>query len=295
MVSLFVQRGDTVLIENPTFFGALDALRLAGARMVPLHVGDDHIDVGTLRERVLAHRPRLVYVTPTFHNPTGVVMPSSHRRELARIAGELEVPLVEDGTLADLAIGMAPPPPVAAHAPDGSVISIGSLSKLFWGGLRVGWVRGPLAIIGQLARVKSATDLGSPVLTQVVATQLLTVVDRARAMRGDQLGRRRDVLASLIREHMPAWTFRPPEGGMFLWVRVPSVDTRYLAQCAARHGVAVTSGALYSVDGTQTDRLRVPFLLEPSVLCEGIARLAAAWAECARTTPAGGINARPLV
>lgn len=296
VVSLFVQRGDTALIESPTFFGALDALRLAGARVVPLDLGEAHIDVETLRERVMAHRPRLVHLAPTFHNPTGAVMPASDRRDVARIAVDLDVPIVEDGTLADLSIDLSsPPPPIAAHAPQRGVISIGSLSKLFWGGLRVGWVRGPLPVISQLARLKSATDLGSPVLTQVIATQLFTALDRARAIRREQLGHRRDVLASAIRELLPAWTFREPAGGMFLWVQVPTVDARLLAQCAARHGVAVTPGALFSVDGAQADRVRVPFLLEPSVLREGTKRLAAAWAECARTRPVNGVDARPLV
>jgi DNA-binding transcriptional MocR family regulator len=295
-VSLFVQRGDTVLVESPTFFGALDALRLAGARVVALHVGDAHIDVGMLRDRVIAHRPRFVYLTPTFQNPTGAVMPAADRREVSRIAGDLDVHVIEDGTLADLSIGASStPPPIAAHAPDSGLLSIGSLSKLFWGSLRVGWVRGPLPVISQLARLKSATDLGSPVLTQVIATQLFTALDRARAIRAEQLGQRRDVLMTLIREHLPTWQFREPAGGMFLWVRVPSVDTRYLAQCAARHGVAVTPGALFSVDGTQADRLRVPFLLEPSVLREGTERLAAAWAECAHTKAVNGMEAWPIV
>lgn len=277
--SLFVQRGDTVLIETPAFFGALEVFRLAGAHLVGVPVGPHHVRAVDLRERVLAHQPRLVHLTPTCHNPTGAVMPDSTRREIARLVAETGVTLVEDGTLAELSGDDEAPAPIATFSKDAPVVSIGSLSKLYWAGLRIGWVRGPSALVRRMARVKSAADLGSPVLTQAIAARLLSAHAEARALRRRQLRKRRDVLVALVREHLPEWTFEVPAGGLFLWAHLPGVDARFFAQCAARHRVALTPGSLFSVDESHTEYLRLPFLLDEPELRLGVERLAAAWHE----------------
>jgi DNA-binding transcriptional MocR family regulator len=285
VVSLLVQRGDPVLLENPTYFGALDAYRLSGARLIPLDVGDRHVDAGVLRERVRAARPALIHLTPTFNNPTGAVMPAEHRIEATRVARAAGAVIVEDGTLSELSIdGLKVPAPLAAHAPEDTVLTIGSLSKLYWGGLRIGWIRGPIALIRQLTRLKTASDLGCPVMTQAVATQLLSVVDRAKAIRSEQLKRRRDLLVSMLNEGLPDWSFRSPSGGLFVWAAIPGVDTRYLAQAAIRQGVAITPGALFSITDAHDHALRIPFLLDEPLLRLGVERLATAWREC---RPAG--------
>jgi DNA-binding transcriptional MocR family regulator len=279
VTSLFVQRSDTVLIETPAFFGALDVLRLAGARLVGVPVGPHHVQAAHLRDRIAAHQPRLIHLTPTCHNPTGAVMPDSTRREIAKIAGESGITVVEDGTLGELTGDDRTPAPIAACAGDAPVLTIGSMSKVYWAALRIGWVRGPSAMIRRLARVKSAADLGSPAVTQAIAVQLLALHDQAREMRRRQLSARRDVLAALVREHLPEWHFDLPDGGLFLWVRLPGVDARSFAQCAARHRVALTPGSLFSVDEAHTEYLRLPFLLDEPDLRLGVERLAAAWHE----------------
>jgi DNA-binding transcriptional MocR family regulator len=296
VVSLFVQRGDPVVIENPTFFGALDALRLSGAQLIPVDVGERHIDVGVLRDRVLSARPRLIHLTPSFHNPTGAVMPTQSRIDVTRLAREAGVVVVEDGTLSEMSIdGPNLPAPMAAHAPEDTVLSIGSLSKLYWGGLRIGWLRGPVPLIRQLTRLKSAMDLGCPVMTQAIATQLLSVIDRAKAIRREQFGERRNVLASLLTEFLPEWSFAKPAGGLFVWASVPDVDTRYLAQSAIRHGVAITPGALFSINESHDHALRVPFLLEEPLLRRGVERLSKAWSECRGTSAGRTFHDRTIV
>ena len=176
--ALYLQRGDSVLVEDPAYFGALDAFRVAGARVSPLPVDAGGVPPAVLRDSITATAARLIYLTPTFQNPTGAVMPKAARREVARIAVELGVPVIDDGTLADLVLDGAPPPLIARFAPAAPVLTIGSLSKLMWPGLRIGWVRAPEPIVERLARLKSANDLGSPLLTQA---------DRGPAARG--LGR----------------------------------------------------------------------------------------------------------
>ncbi len=164
--ALYLQRGDSVLVEDPGYFGALDAFRVAGARVSPLPVEAGGVPIGVLRDRIIATAARLVYLTPTFQNPTGAVMPVAARKEVARIASELAIPVIDDGVLAEMALDGPTPPWIAAYAPSAPVLTIGSLSKLAWPGLRAGWVRAPEPIIERLARLKSANDLGSPLVTQ---------------------------------------------------------------------------------------------------------------------------------
>ncbi|MBV9507146.1 MAG: PLP-dependent aminotransferase family protein, partial [Acidobacteriia bacterium] len=243
---LYLQRGDSALLEDPTYFGALDAFRAAGARLAGLAVESDGISPATLRQRIVATSPRLIYLTPTFQNPTGALMPRLARKEVARITAELGVPVIDDCTFFDLALEGSPPPPIAAFAPDAPVITIGSVSKLIWPGLRIGWVRAPEPIVEKLARLKSAMDLGSPLLTQAVAARLLSEVESIRDLRRQQLKPRRDLLASLLRNRLPNWKFRMAAGGLFLWVKLPAGDARQLAQTALRHGVVILPGPLMS-------------------------------------------------
>jgi DNA-binding transcriptional MocR family regulator len=157
------------------------------------------------------------------------------------------------------------------------VLTIGSLSKLVWPGLRLGWIRAPEPIIQRLARLKSAMDLASPITTQAVAARLFGALDVVRALRRQQLKPRRDLLASLLGERIPEWTFRVPHGGLFLWVELPSGDAREFAQFAVRHGVVALPGSTLSADESHTTFLRIPFLAEPETLRRGVDRLATAW------------------
>jgi DNA-binding transcriptional MocR family regulator len=267
------------LVENPTFFGALQALRLKGARLASVAVGPRHVEPASLRDRILAHGPRMVYLTPTHHNPTGAVMPETARSEIARLAQEFGTPVIEDCTLADMELDGKAPKPIAAFASGGGVVSIGSLSKLFWSSLRIGWIRASVPAIAQLARVKTADDLGSPLLTQTIASQLLTMVREARAIRRDQLRGRRDLLMQLLRKHFPEWTFSSPAGGVFLWVDIGGRDSRRFSQVASRLGVALTPGSMFAADDSFSDFLRIPFLLEEEQLRAGTVRLREAWDE----------------
>jgi DNA-binding transcriptional MocR family regulator len=276
--ALFVQRGDSVLAEDPTYFGALDAFRAVGARVSPMPVPLNGVRPSVIRDRIVATAARLVYLMPAFQNPTGAVMPKAARKELAQLVMELGVPVIDDRTVAEIILdGKAPPPPIAVDCPDGMVLTIGSLSKLVWAGLRIGWVRAPEPIIQRLARLKTATDLGSPLLTQQIAVRLLGALDEFRELRRLQLAPRRDLLVALLQRRLPEWKFRVPLGGLFLWVDLPQSDAREYAQVALRHGVIVLPGPVMSAAEEQLRFLRLPFLAEPETLTMGVTRLAAAW------------------
>jgi DNA-binding transcriptional MocR family regulator len=277
VAALLVRPGDAVVVEEPTYPGALDVFGRLGARIVPVPAGTSWARAGVLREAVEANAPRLVYLLPDCANPTGQVMPESRRREIARLADEHQVYVVEDNSLADVVLEPRGIPPVAAFSRTGRVLTLGSLSKVAWGGLRVGWVRGPVEFIDPLGRLKAATDFGMSVLPQAVALRVLDELPAIAAARRAVLRQRRDLAERELARRLPEWTWTQPEGGLSLWIRLPAGTGDGLAQVALRHGVDVTPGSAHAVDGAFDDHLRLCYGPPPAVLREGIARLAAAW------------------
>jgi DNA-binding transcriptional MocR family regulator len=274
----FVSPGATAVTESPTYPGALDALRTVGARLLTVPSGQAGMRTEDLAALLRRTEVRLVYVIPTFHNPTGAVLPAPARRVLADLAADTQVPILEDLTPAGVELGgERPPPPVAAGARRGTVLVAGSLSKLCWGGLRIGWLRGPQLLIARLARLKAALDLACPVVTQLAAARLLPVVDEVQARRREQLAPRLDLLRDLLRAYLPDWRWQEPMGGLTLWVRVPEGDTADFAAVALQHGVAIVPGRHFCADGRGGDHLRLTFALAPSELETGVERLARAW------------------
>jgi DNA-binding transcriptional MocR family regulator len=275
--ALCLERGDAALVEDPTYFGALDAFRVAGARLSTVPVSAGGVMPAALRDRIAATAARLVYLTPTCQNPTGAVMGATARKEIARIASDTGTPIIDDRTMADLVLEGAPPAPLAACAPHAPILTIGSLSKLIGPSLRAGWLRAPEPLIQRLARVKTAMDLGSPLVTQAVAARLIGVIDKARTLRQRQLRPRRDRLTSLLKAHLPEWKFSRPAGGLFLWVRLPGGDAREFAQVALRYGVVIVPGPNMSADEQHAQFIRLTFLWDADTLATGVGRLATAW------------------
>jgi DNA-binding transcriptional MocR family regulator len=214
---------------------------------------------------------------PTFHNPTGCVVPAQARRELARLCQVRGIPFIEDNTLAELALGTRPPLPLAAYARSAPVASVGSLSKVFWAGLRVGWIRAPRPVIAQLGRLKAVTDLGTSLVSQAIAVNLLADADRIWDLRRRELAERLTLLQDLLGRHLPGWTWRPPEGGLCVWARLPDGSSADLAQIAGRHGVLIAPGSVMSPTGRFDEYVRLPFDYREERLEQGIGRLGRAW------------------
>lgn len=290
-----LQPGETALVESPTFPGALDALRAARARLVSVSVGTDGVLPGAVHQLLTRTQARLVYVTPTFNNPTGAVQPIETRQRLARLAAEFQVPLIEDHSLADLAFGDPPPPPVGSNPAGGTVVTVGSLSKLFWGGLRVGWVRAPRHLIERLTQRKVVADISSPVLDQLAAVHLLRRLEEVRRRRCDEMRARREQLAELLGELLPDWSWRLPQGGVCLWVRLPTGDAREFAGVALRHGVIAVAGPQFAPGEAWIDHMRLPITASPDHLSEGVARLSKAWREYVPTAAWPAAQQRAVV
>jgi DNA-binding transcriptional MocR family regulator len=298
VAALYLQPGDAVALEDPNYPGALDIFNYARARLVPIPVTADGANVDRLREAVVRESPRLIYLVPSFHNPTGALMPEANRRMVARLAADTATPLLEDLTLADLDLDAPPPPPIAAAVPGAPVLTVGSLSKLVWAGLRIGWVRAEAPVIARLARFKVLSDLGSSVPGQVLAARLLGRAAAIREARRQQARERRLALEQALAAALPDWTWRRPAGGLCLWVRLPHGNAEELARFAQRHGVAIVPGPTCSPRDAWESYLRLPFVLGDDEMREGIARLARAWedyAPAARPGPPRTAPAQPSV
>ena len=267
----FVRPGSRVLVEAPTYPGALEAFREEAAVLRPLPVGLNGFEAAA-RE----HSPALGYVISTFHNPTGAVLPALARRRLAEAAAASGVPLVDDEVLSDLAFpGQETPPPLAAYGD--TVISVGSLSKIVWAGLRIGWIRAPVPVIARLARLRAVHDLGGNIPSQLAAAELLPSVGALRQRHGAQAQARHDHLRAELAEHLPSWDAPAVRGGQTLWIRLPYGDGTSFAQAALRHGVAVLPGSGLDAAGRCEENLRVHFYADPGQLSEAVHRLAEAW------------------
>ena len=272
--------GDLVVTEAQSYPGALDAFRMLDAHLLGVEVGPNGADVGQLRA-ALRRRPALVYLQPSGQNPTGRTMPQAARTMVVDALAEVDTVLIEDLTMADMWFDEPPPPPLSAHprAPLDRILTVGSLSKSIWGGLRVGYIRGSRTTIARLARLKASTDLSSSLLNQALAVRLLEHHDDIVAGKRAHLEARAALLADLLTEHLPEWSWLPPQGGLSLWVDLGWGTSAELGPHAARHGVSIAPSAVHDVHGRSRHRLRFPVTRYPDVVEQAVERLADAWAE----------------
>ncbi|MFZ3473765.1 PLP-dependent aminotransferase family protein [Streptomyces sp. 4.24] len=281
VVSLLCRPGDRVMTENPTYANALDALRHARLRTGSIAVSDAGWDLEIAESALRQTVPRLAYVIPDFHNPTGALMPREQRVRLLEATRRTGTWLVVDETIADIALDVPAPAPLASLAARGGaehVVTIGSLSKTHWGGLRVGWVRATAKMITELTAVRVASDMTGSVLDQLVALPLLAGLERSLPGRLEQLRAQRAALVASLERHTPEWSWQLPPGGLSLWVDLGEPVSSALAERAAGAGVHIGRGARFGVDpGTFEHRLRIPYSLPADRLDEGVRRLAAAF------------------
>jgi len=276
VLRLSVPAGAPVLVESPTYPNALAALAARRAR-ISTHGLDSATgwDGELLLEALRQIRPRLTYVIPEFHNPTGHLMAAGLRERLVAAAHAAGTELVVDESFVDLALDVAEmPPPVVLFDRHSRVISIGGMSKAYWGGLRIGWVRASAPLVQRLAAIRVGVDMASPVLEQLVAVRLLRQADTIVAARREQLRLRRDTLMSALREMLPEWSFHVPAGGVTLWAELDGPISSALSRAAEDVGVRLAPGPRFGLDGTLERFLRLPFTLAPDDLTEAVRRLA---------------------
>lgn len=266
--------GDRVLMESPTYPNAIAAVRSSGARPVALPVDPSGWATGILEAALRQTSPRAAYLMPDFQNPTGALMPDDQRQRVGAALGRSHTITIIDETLVDLPgpdAPLPPPRPLAATAP--GAITLGSTSKAFWGGLRVGWLRAPLDVMPVLTEARLTLDLGAPILEQLVLVRLLEDQESILRERRNHLATSRDALADALGTLLPSWRFSMPAGGLSLWVQLPEPMSTALTIAAERHDVLLAPGPQFAVEGGLERWIRLPYTGSPEVLRDAVSRL----------------------
>jgi len=279
---VLLARGDRALVEQPSYPHASDALLLAGARLVPVSVTvGAGWDVAALETAIRRTSPVLGYLMPDFHNPTGESMPEELRERVIGLANGQGTVLVVDETAGELNIDrpgkLLPFAAYADTAQQASVITIGSVGKSVWDGLRVGWVRADAGIIQKLTAARPAGDFGTPVLEQLVVGELLHDMDGILLARQAQLRAGRDHVLARLAERFPEWTPGRPAGGIATWVNLGSAVSSQLTLAARGQGLLITAGPRFGQGGTLERFLRIPIGFPVPELDRGLTALGLAW------------------
>ena len=273
----FLDRGDTVVVEAPTYLGAIQAFRRFEADVVGVPVDDAGLEVDEL-ERLLARglRPKLLYTIPDHQNPAGVSLSVERRRGLAELADRYGFVLVEDVAYRELDFAGAALPSLWSMAPD-RVVQAGTTSKTFFPGVRLGWAAAPAAVAAELVAAKQTTDQCAGALGQRMYEEYVRRgwIDEQLARSRELYRRKAELALAALDRHLPTARWTTPRGGFFTWVTLPA-ESHDLARRAAEGGVAVVPGTLFYVDGRGGDSVRLSFsMVDESLIDAGIERLAA--------------------
>ncbi|WP_028645442.1 MocR-like transcription factor YczR [Nocardioides sp. URHA0020] len=290
----FTGPGDRVLVETPTYPNATDALRHAGARLTPSPVDPEGWDLDAVAATVRQTSPRLAYLIPDFQNPTGHLMSDDQRAAYAEVLRRAHTVAVVDEAHQALALeGQPMPRPFAAYAPE--TITIGSASKSFWGGLRLGWIRAPRGQMERLTQARVSMDLGAPVLEQLVLARLLGDADEILTANRVRLRSQRDALIGAVEDLLPDWDFHRPSGGLALWCQLPGAFGTALATEAERRGVIIAPGPVFAAEGGLDRFVRIPWTRPADELTEAVRRVAAAWSVVRERPVSSGRTTRVMV
>jgi DNA-binding transcriptional MocR family regulator len=297
VVEALLQPGDRVLVEHPTYPGAVGMVTAAGGRCVPVPVdaADPDAVVAAAHLAVRQSSPRLAFLMPDFSNPSGARLSAAGRRRLAATLWQQGVLTVVDEVTAELWLDdEGPLPPYAAGLPDAATVTVGGLSKAVWGGLRIGWVRTDAALAASLAVTLSRRQLSVGPLDQLTAAALLRDLDAVLAGRRALLRERRGVLLAELAARLPHWTAPHPGGGLSAWCALPAgSSSAALSAAAAPLGLLLAEGRAFGTGTAFDDHLRLPFTLPPDRLRTAVAVLASVDAAL-RSGPVATRPARPV-
>ncbi len=287
---IFINRGDRILVESPTYLGALQAWNAYGAEYITVPADEDGMRTDLLEE-ALRIGPKFIYVLPNFQNPTGTTLPLDRRQKVVELADRYGVPIVEDDPYGQLRYEGVDLPAVELLDSQmrmtpgnytGNVIYLSTFSKILAPGLRLAWVIAPKEVIRKLSLAKQGTDLHTSTFNQIVAHEVGQhgFIDRHVKVIQDTYRVRRDAMLDALDEHMPegvSWT--KPQGGLFLWVTLPQqFNATEMLQEAIAEKVAYVPGEFFHPDGSGKNTMRLNFsFCNPELINEGISRLGKAF------------------
>jgi 2-aminoadipate transaminase len=278
LVRVFVDKGDIAVVERPTFIATLQALDTCEAEFLSAPMDDQGLIVDELQRRLDGITPKLICAQPNFQNPSGVSMSLPRRMQLAHLAGQRGIPIVEDDPYAELIYEGEALPSIKSFDTAGLTLYLGSFSKILMPGLRIGWVAGPAEVLEKMAVVKQSSDLHTDGLVQRVVNvmvrsgELPTHIEKLKT----EYRLRRDAMLAALAEHFPpeaSWTH--PRGGLFVWVELPDdVSCAELVRPAVDRLVLFPPGAGFFRDGTGQNTMRLNFSNQPAEsIREGVKRL----------------------
>jgi 2-aminoadipate transaminase len=272
---VFLDPGDVVLVESPTYLAALQAFAAYQVRFVTVPSDEHGMRVEQLAELIETHRPKLIYLVPSFQNPSGTTLPQDRRSELVQIAAEHQVAILEDDPYGELAFQGAPPRPIAAQS-HGNVLYLGTFSKTLAPGMRIGWIWGDPTVIRKATIAKQAADLHTATLAQRAATTLLSRFDYAGHVAHicDVYAERCQTMLTALTAHTEGCRWVTPTGGMFVWLQLPDgLNAAELLQTAIARKVAFVPGAAFFCDNVRHDYVRLNFSNQPPLsIVEGMRR-----------------------
>lgn len=278
--------GDRILAEVPVYPNATRSLSMRSTRLVGVGVDTDGWDLPGIEATLRQSAPRVAYLIPDFQNPTGHLMSDPERERLAAILTRSRTLTIIDEAHQALSLeGQQMPAPLAAHveAAGGEAITIGSTSKMLWGGLRVGWLRASRSCVDALTETRLALDLGVPVIEQLAAAILLEDPTELLEAHRARLREQRDALAAALTQHLPAWRFRLPTGGLAMWCELPGPGATRVSAAAEERGVVVAPGPVFSPSGGFDRFVRIPWTRPVDELVEAVDRIADAWYDAVPT------------
>lgn len=287
-----VHRFDTALVESPTYPHAYEAFQRAGARLIATPVTTQGWDIPHLTATLQRARPTAAYLIPDFHNPTGASMEPEDRARVVHAARGAGTTLVIDEAPVDLNIDRPwDDGPFARHSTrhaewNGSgVITLGSLSKSIWSGLRIGWIRADEAVIRRLAQARPSGDLGTPPIEQLIGERVVRRLDQLVVGRRRFLHDHRAVLTESLTRRLPQWSVPRPDGGLSMWVQLDHPGSSALTSLCRARGMSLIAGPKFSIDGSHERYLRLPFTSPIADLDVGVRLLAEAWEELGAVSP----------
>ncbi len=274
---VFIEPGDFVITELPTYLGALQAFNFYQARYAPVTMDNDGMIIDQLEEKIRLFNPKLIYVVPNFQNPSGITLSYQRRKALMSLVFRHQIALIDDNPYGELRYSGTQQPSLRGLGGD-AVIQLGTFSKLISPGLRVGWICAPVSAIKIIEKAKQAVDLHSATFTQYIVAEFLKRgylephIDIIKA----SYAARREIMINAMKEHFPSCVHWPhPDGGLFLWLQLPeTVSATMVFQQAVHEGVAFIPGRPFHPDGTGDNTMRLNFASSNAEsIIEGIKRL----------------------
>ncbi|MDD4903285.1 MAG: PLP-dependent aminotransferase family protein [Candidatus Bipolaricaulis sp.] len=277
LTQAFLEPGDTVLVEAPTYAGAIQAFRGAGARIVSIPSGPNGIDLEQLEAALDRVRAKFLYIVPTYHNPTGGCLPIAEREALVTLAAQRGLPIVEDDPYSTLRYDGPHYPSLYSLDPSECVIYLSTFSKSVFPGLRIGWIAAPTKLLPRLVSLRNLIDLFTNSLAQGSLYEFCKrgMFDAHLQRVRSEYVERRDAMVAALRRYVPTASFDVPHGGLFVWVKLPQeTDARRLLEEAIDLRLGFITGPLFYPETEGRDRIRLSFACHPPKrIVDGMRRL----------------------